>query len=140
MGIAFMAIGLQVPCRAAETRNQSAADLLPGSVVALLEITDLPHAINVGVNHPLRDQVVASPVVQAVLESDDLKRALPVVGGFEATMGMPAIDAISEISKEGITLAFDAKSQGFAALIKCSNQDLLQRLHRFVLAIAQTTR
>ncbi|MEM6471040.1 MAG: hypothetical protein AAF802_15885 [Planctomycetota bacterium] len=125
---------------AADGDSKTAAELLPMTVVAYADVGGFPKLLDVVLEHPLRPKVEASPIVKSVLESKDLQPALQLVGGFEASMGKPALDAIIELTDEGVSIAFDGASQGAILMLKCSNRDLLERFRGFVLALSQAGR
>ncbi|MEO1617557.1 MAG: hypothetical protein AAFV88_17020 [Planctomycetota bacterium] len=135
LGLFF--VGMNHPTAAAKPDHRPAAELLPETVVAYAEISDLGEVIELIANHPLRETVEASPVVETLQSNQDLQPVFQLVGGFETTMGMPWMQAIGSLTDRGISIAVDGATQGAVLLVGCSDEDQLARFQRFLLALTQ---
>ncbi len=117
--------------------RRTAAELLPASVVAYVEVPQLGDVIDLVTEHPLRQQIQDMPAVRAIGGSDQVRPLRDGIAAFEGGMGRPWDEALSVLTDGGIHLAFDAPTQGAALLIKSSSREQLERFRGVVLALAQ---
>lgn len=125
--------------RAEAPRNVdcSASELLPQTVVAVAEASDLGSAIETILNHPLRRRIESLPAYSAVVKSGSLDQLKLGISAFETSMGKPWQQAIQTLTDGGVTVAVDSSSSGVAILLKSSDVDMLERLRGFLLALGQ---
>ena len=115
----------------------SSAELLPPTVVAFAEASDLGRAIQTITQHPLRQRIESLPAYKEVVKSGTLSQLQLGITAFEASMGKPWHIAIDTLTDGGVTVAVDSASQGVALLIKSSDVDMLERFRGFLLALRQ---
>lgn len=117
-------------------QDRSAAELLPESVVAAAEIPKLGAIADTLWDHPLRQRLLELPVYQAMLQSKDFKQFQQGVNAFESAMGEPWLPALKKLTNGGVTLALRIDSgPEVAILIRSSDQNALEKLRDFILAI-----
>ncbi|TWU15990.1 hypothetical protein [Allorhodopirellula heiligendammensis] len=114
-----------------------AAELLPRSIVACAEVSDLGAVLHTVMNHPLRAQLDAIPAYDVFMQSGAAGRLQMALRAFEASMGKPWQQALDTLTDRGVTLALDASDGGAAILIHSSDAELLERFRGFVLALRQ---
>lgn len=121
----------------AKRADCSASELLPKTVFAFAQATDLGSAVEMIFNHPLRRRIESLPVYNDVVKSGALMQLDRGIAAFETSMGKPWQNAIDTLTDGGVTVALDLESSGVALLIKSSDAEMLQRLQGFLLAIGQ---
>jgi hypothetical protein len=142
VGLVCGLVGTCCQLRADEVSNKdrSAAELLPESVVATVEIPKLGEIAALVWDHPLRQQLAKLPAYEAVLQSDQFKKFQQGVNAFESAMGQPWLAALKTLTDDGVTLALDAKQgSGVALLIRSSDRAAIEKLSEFVLALRLLT-
>ncbi|WP_372896770.1 hypothetical protein [Stieleria sp.] len=117
--------------------RRTAAELLPASVVAYVEVPRLGDVIELVADHPLRQSIQDMPAVRAIGSSDQVRPLRDGIAAFEGGMGRPWDEALTVLTDGGIHLAFDAPTQGAALLIKSSSREQLERFRGVVLALSQ---
>src|SRR6056297_2260717 len=115
----------------------SAAELLPDSIVACVEVADLGAVVQTILNHPLRSKLEALPAYEGFMKSGAPGQIQMGVRGFEASVGMPWQEAVDTLTDRGITIALDANDGGVVFLVHSSDADLVERFRGFVLALRQ---
>ncbi len=114
-----------------------ATELLPETVVAYAEVSDLGGGLKTILNHPLRARLEAMPAYDAVVQSGALGKLKVGVAAFEGSMQQPWQTAIATIADRGVTVALDSSDGGVAVLIRSSDVETLERFRGFVLAVRQ---
>jgi hypothetical protein len=135
--LSVLFVGGFVRAEAPKGIDCSATELLPPTVVAVAQASDLGSAIETILNHPLRRRIESLPAYSEIVKSGALEQVKLGVAGFETSMGKPWKVAIDTLTDGGITFALDSSTNGFAFLIKSSDIDMLERLQRFLLALGQ---
>jgi hypothetical protein len=112
--------------------DRQAADLLPKSTVAYVEISDPAKIIDGVMNHPIYSKVMALDVVQKAYEQKQYKDIQAGVKLFEGQIGMPWREALGKSAGKGIVLAVDAETRGVVVAItavdEASQAKLLEAL------------
>ncbi|WP_146458874.1 hypothetical protein [Rubripirellula tenax] len=114
-----------------------ATELLPSSIVACAEVSDLGEALETVLKHPLRSKLEAMPAYDGFIQSGAPAKIQTGLRAFEATMGKPWQEAMETLTDRGITIALDASDGGVAILVHSSDADSLERFRGFVLAFRQ---
>ncbi len=114
-----------------------ASELLPTTVIACAEVSDLGGILKTVLEHPLRARLEAMPAYDAFMQSGAPGQLQQGLRAFEANMGRPWREALSTLTDRGITIALDASDGGVAVLIHSSDADLLERFRGFILALRQ---
>jgi hypothetical protein len=115
------------------------ADLFPKSTVAYGQLQSIAKWLEIARNHRLRPRIESMPVVKALRESNgkELKKLREGIAAFEGSMGQAWPDAVAKLSDGGLYVGIDGSTQGVAALLHCSDHDLLKRFQAFLLAVGQ---
>ncbi|MEQ1827323.1 MAG: hypothetical protein ABL921_15305 [Pirellula sp.] len=111
-----------------------AADLLPKTIVALAEVSNLGIALQTILNHPLRTKLEALPAYTAFMQSGQPKWLQVAVKAFEASVEQTWQQAVATLGDRGVFVALDATDGGVAALVHSSDDEVLERFRSFVVA------
>jgi len=114
-----------------------ATELLPSSIVACADVSDLGGVLETVLNHPLRAKLEAMPVYVGLMASGAPGQLQMGLRAFEASMGKPWQEALDKLTDGGITVALDASDGGVAVLVHSSDSELLERFRGFILALRQ---
>ncbi|QDS96533.1 hypothetical protein FF011L_53450 [Roseimaritima multifibrata] len=114
-----------------------ASELLPSSIVAYAEVSDLDGVLQTVLAHPLRAKLEAMPAYDSFLQSNGPEKLQVGIQAFQASMGKPWDAALDKLTDRGITIALDASDGGVAILLHSSDPALLERLRSFVLTLRQ---
>ncbi len=126
---------LSAPAIAAEP---TAADLLPGSVVAYAEISAPSRLVDAVRHHPLRKTLEALPEHKALTaENPDYLKARAGVGIFEFVAKRKWHEAIDDAAGDGLFFAVDAKTKGAIALAHAPDEGRLNQLRDRLLKAAR---
>jgi hypothetical protein len=115
----------------------SAAEVLPASVVLYLESRQPVALLDTLLNHPLRSQLESLPPFQQAMQSPQMVQLKSAVAIFEAGMGMRWPKVFRELTDGGLYLAFDAPTQGAALLVKSGDPKTLAQFRDTVLSAVQ---
>lgn len=124
----------------AETERRSAAEILPASVVAYVEMASPTRLVEYILKHPLRGRVEALPAIADALKSDGFTQFRSAVSVFEAGMGMRWPKVVAALSHGGVYAAFDAKHQGGIALLQAENEEVLVQFRDTVFSAVRAGR
>lgn len=113
------------------------AKLLPDSTIFYAEISNPPVILDGLLEHTLVDQLKKEEAYQAILQSPQAEEFLMVLDYVESQIGMEWDDAIKALSAGGITVAFDAASEGAALFIKAKDEKSLEKIVQTVLELAR---
>lgn len=102
----------------AAAAEKSAAQLLPPSTLAYVEISDPKALLSTTLDNPLRKQIEESPAFRDAMEKPNAKKLKQVVKVIEDRAGVEWRPALEQISGGGIVLAFEPLTQGVVILIK----------------------
>ena len=109
----------------AEAERRDAAELLPPSVVAYVEVSSPARLVEFLLEHPLRDRVEAMPAIAEALNSDGMTQFRSAVSVFEAGMGMRWPKVVASLTQGGAYAAFDAEHQAAIALLQAEDEAVL---------------
>ncbi|QEG43646.1 hypothetical protein [Roseimaritima ulvae] len=112
-----------------------AAELLPETVIAYAELSNLGDGVEMLLHHPLRDSIEALPAYQEVLKDEGFGKLQQGVAAFEGAMDMPWNEALATLSAGGVAVALDAQEGGVALLAKSSSEEKLKRFRGFLTVI-----
>jgi hypothetical protein len=121
----FMRVGIQLaailvwffPWTAAAAEDPTAAELLPPTTVAFVEVASVPQLVDSILDHPLRQKLETMDQVKAAYEKKqflDFKAGVAVV---ESQMGLPWRKILNQSIGGGVAVAVDAKTQGVVLLM-----------------------
>jgi hypothetical protein len=133
----FTCLLLAVLVTPANAQTITAAQLLPKSTVLYSEIPDPPKLIELLLHHPLRAKIEKVEAYRKAIKSPEVLKFQLGVGLFEGHMGLPWNEALAAIGEGGVYLAFDAKSEGAAVLVKAKDLDTLINLRKAVFQAIQ---
>ncbi len=112
---------------------QDRFDILPDSVVALLDI-GAPHELYRDVfSHPLHTRLRSLEVYQHLMRGKEMLQAKGALALFEANMGMRLEQFIAELSSGGISIAVDSESNGVVLLSHAESEATLSELRAKIL-------
>lgn len=112
-----------------------ATALLPETVIAYAELSNLGDGVDMLLNHPLRHSIEAMPAYQQVSKGDEFGKLQQGIAAFEGAMDMPWHDALATLSDGGVAVALDAQEGGIAILAKSSSEEKLKRFRGFLTVI-----
>lgn len=106
---------------------ESAAQVLPGTTVVYLEVSDPPRLIESVMNHKLRGKVESMDRVQQFLKSPEYTMAMMGKELLEKQLGRSWDEALSNVTSEGLYLGFDIKTQGLAIMFQAKDEAELKK-------------
>jgi hypothetical protein len=115
--IALWVVGC-VTIATATAAEKSAAQLLPASVVAYLEVPRPAELASRVIDHPLAKQIERHPDYQKYLASPQYKQYQEAVALIEDKLGMKLRPALETLTAEGIYLGGDIATQGVVVLVR----------------------
>jgi hypothetical protein len=111
-------------------QEPSPLDWFPDSTAVYVQIESAEQLLD----HPLRKQVLDSPIVQALWKSDQLKQPRAAIASFEFITATRLETVLRKLNAGGVHLAIDAKTQGVVILAKSESEKWLrQYLKRLIL-------
>jgi hypothetical protein len=111
-------------CAPAAAEDRTAAELLPGTVVAYAEMPQPKAAIDTILDHPLAGEVTAHPNYQQALATPQYERFAAVRKAVEDKLGMPYRQAVASLTHGGLHVGFDLPTQGIIVLLKAADDKL----------------
>ncbi len=114
-----------------------ASELLPNSIIACAEVSDLGGVLETVLNHPLRLELQALPAYDGFMTSGAPGQLQMGLRAFEASMGKPWQEALDTLTDRGVTVALDVSDGGGAVLVHSSDAELLERFRGLILALRQ---
>lgn len=124
----------------AQQEIESAADMLPRSVVLYAESKALGPTVELVLEHPLRARIESLPAYAALMQSNPLKQMKAMVSLLEAGMGGRWPKVLSKLTAGGVAIALDAESEGVALLVRAADPAILQQLRDTVLPMIRGDR
>lgn len=121
LAAAFLVVVVSAPAAA---EDRTAAELLPGTVVAYAEISQPKAVLDTILDHPLATELKAHPQFQQALSSPQYERFAAVVKAVEAKLQMPYRQAAQALTDGGVHVGFDLPTQGIIVLIKAADEKL----------------
>jgi hypothetical protein len=98
--------------------EKSAADVLPPSTLAYVEISDPNALLSATLDNPLRSQIEASPAFHDAMQQPNARKLKEVIRLIEDRAGVQWRPGLEQISGGGIVLAFEPLTQGVVVLVK----------------------
>jgi hypothetical protein len=102
--------------------DRTAAELLPGTIVAYAELPQPKRIIGTVLDHPLATEVQAHPNYRQAVASPQYERFQAVVKAVEGKLGRPYREAVTALTQGGIHVAFDLPTQGVIVLAKAADE------------------
>jgi len=121
--------------RAAEP--ESAAEFLPATTVAYVEIAGPNELISLVLDHPLKAKVEQLDQYQAALKSDEYRQFRRGQALVESLLKMDSRTAVEKLTEGGIYFAFDPNTDGAAVLVKASDEATLVKIRNTFLMLAR---
>ncbi len=103
------------PLLAAE---KTAADLLPESVVAYLEVPQPAGALGLVLDHPLVEEIRSAPEIEKALASPQYAEYQEVLAHVEKQLGRPWREALKSLTHGGVHLGIDLPTRSGVALAR----------------------
>lgn len=125
---------LAVACPAAE---KSTRDLLPASLVAVLEIPRPAKLVDTALDHPLAALIEQSPEFEAAKETPEFGKLQAAIRRVEAKLGAAWREALSTIAAGGVTVGFDLPTQGVAILLEAKDPASAEKARDAALDLAR---
>ena len=115
----------------------SAAELLPPSTVLYAEINDPPGLVNSILDHPYTGNVKRLDAYQEAIKDPKFIGFMFGLRFVEAQLGMKWQQAIEDLSSGGVTIAFDAQTEGAVVLINAKSSEKLEALKNKLMTLAR---
>jgi len=136
---ALLALFFSVLCGSTlAAAEKTAADLLPASVVAYLEVADAGKVVDLVRSHPLTAEVIKAPEYQKAIESNDYRRFAAVLARLEEQLGRKWPEAIAGLTGGGLAVAFDLPTRGTVALAQASDESLAAKTQSVLVEMAES--
>ena len=98
--------------------EKTAADLLPASTLAYVEVNSPKDLIPLLLDHPLRKDIEQSSAFRQAMQKPEFKKFQEVVRLIEQRAGVEWRPALQQIGGDRIVLAFEPMTQGIVLLAK----------------------
>lgn len=119
------------------TKVAKSADLLPETTIAYAEISSPSDLVALVMEHPLRAKIEALPQYQSATESQQYKQAIMGLGIFEGAIGMPWRDALAAFASGGVSIAFDAETEGVAMIVHGKDAETMNTFRDRLVGLAK---
>ncbi|MEM9827108.1 MAG: hypothetical protein AAF958_10995 [Planctomycetota bacterium] len=116
-----------------EIAEAGIAGLFPRSIAAFAKCDDLGNAVQIVLNHPLRNRIEALPAYQAATASAGYANAKLAIAGFENTMQMSLPEALDRLSDRGIGIGVEP-SGGVGLVMQSSDVAAMEKFRNLLLA------
>ena len=110
--------------------DKTAAELLPGSVVAYAEIPQPGKLLDLVLDHPLTKQIEQTPDYQQALKTPQYEQGLALLKRFEEQMGMSWRDAARSLTSGGTYIGFDLPTQGVISLSQAADEQVAAKAQK----------
>ncbi|HEY2586263.1 MAG TPA: hypothetical protein VGI81_10915 [Tepidisphaeraceae bacterium] len=117
--------------------EKSAADLLPPSTLAYVEISDPKAVLSTTLDNPLRQQLEDSSAFRDAMDKPNAKKLKQVVKLIEDRAGVQWRPALEQISGGGIALAFEPLTQGVVVLVKPEDMKTAEAVRDALISMAE---
>ncbi|MEM7475277.1 MAG: hypothetical protein AAF483_09815, partial [Planctomycetota bacterium] len=114
----------------AQSHVLEAAKMLPPTVIAFGEVKNLADAIELVLEHPLRNKIEQLAPYQEFLESPQFSQLQGGTLVFEAGMGMRWPSVIRSATAKGVFFAAEPTDESVAAIIHADNGKVLDNLRK----------
>jgi hypothetical protein len=123
--------------RPAAAEERAAASLLPPTTVGYVEIPSLSDSLGVILDHPLRARIEEMDEYRAATSTKEYVAFQGIVQYVESRLGMSWREAITALTEQGVTVGFDASSEGLVVLLHARNEETLTKLIDAGMALAR---
>jgi hypothetical protein len=120
-----------------QAASKSAAEILPTSTLAYVEITEPKKLVSLLLDHPAHDKLKGTDQYKAFLKSKPFRRLKFGLEYFELETELKWRETLEAVAGGGIYVAVDGQTQGAALLIKTTDINKLNDLRDKLLAWAQ---
>lgn len=117
--------------------DKTAADLLPESTVAYLEIPQPGKILDTVLDHPLAEEVRNHPDYQKALASAQYEKFFAALKHVEDKLGMKWRDGAKALTSGGTYVGFDLPTQGVAVLTQAQDEALAIKARDTALELAR---
>ena len=117
--------------------DKSAADLLPESTVAYLEIPQPGKILDTILDHPLAEQVQKQPDYQKAIATPEYEKFLAALKLVEDKLGMKWREGAKSLTSGGAYVGFDLPTQGVAVLTQAQDEALAIKARDTFLELAR---
>lgn len=123
---------------AKEPAQKTAADLLPESTIAYIEIPKPAEWIALLIDHPLRSKLEATPDYQKALQGKEYKAFRIALEMAEETLGTKWRPGLESLLEGGIYVGHDRTTKKGVVLIRSRDVELRNRLRDVLFNLART--
>lgn len=117
--------------------QERAAELLPPSTIFYAELSSPSEVIEGLQEHPSMRQLQQSDAYQQLVKNPQYLMGMTGLRFVEFQLGMTWQQAVKTLSARGVSLAFDAKSQGLLILFRAEDEKKLGQLVQKVMKLAR---
>ncbi|MFG0335897.1 MAG: hypothetical protein ACF8TS_21270 [Maioricimonas sp. JB049] len=118
--------------------ERPAAELLPDSTVLYAEMPRPAKLLGTILDHPLRPKIEALDAYEEAVSTDGFAQFQAVLGVIETQIGMSWREAVEAVTGDGVTVAFDAESEGLAIILEARDEDALRRIIETLMELARS--
>ncbi len=122
---------------AVSAADKTAADLLPASVVAYLDVPAPGKVVDLALAHPLSAAVIQAPEYQKAIQSNDYQRFAAVLKRLEDRLGQKWSAAATNLTSGGLTVAFDLPTRGTVALAQAADEQTAEKARAALVELAE---
>lgn len=117
--------------------EKTAAELLPASTLAYVEISDPKSLLAATLDHPLRAQIEQSTAFRDAMNTPKAKKMRELVAVIEKRAGVQWRPALEQIGGGGIVLAFEPLTQGVVVLVKPDDRTTADAVRDALISLAR---
>ncbi len=133
----LLILGLLLTSPALTRAEVEPLKLLPGSTYLYAEIADPPAILDGLLEHPVTKRLQQEDVYQEILKAPEFSEFLMILGFVEKKLGMEWDEALKALTAGGITVAFDAQSEGAALFLKAKDEQSLKKIVETMMELAR---
>lgn len=134
---AFLMLSYGLSLQPLSFAAESAAELLPRSTILYVEIEDPAGSIDSLLQHPYFANLQTLQPAQEFMRSPQYLQGMTILRIVEFQLGMPWREAVQGLSANGVSLAFDAETQGLAILFQAESPEKLIKVRDKIVALAR---
>lgn len=117
--------------------DRRAANFLPATTLAFVEVTQPEKLLDFLLEHPLRKKIEALPQIRAALSSQKFLQFQVIVELVESQMGIPWRSILTQATGGSLSLAFDPKTNGVALIAQAVDETTVPKLIESISKLAR---
>ncbi len=133
----FFILGILLISPVLVTAQINPANLLPASTIFYAEVSNPPAVLDRLLRHPVVKRLQNEEVYQEILNDSEVSEFLMVLDYIESELEMEWDDALKTLTSGGITLAFDAESEGVALFLEAKDEQSLKKIVETMMKLAR---